>query len=68
MFSEGETIEVRPKLKGGMENESNKVEILCQNMHGFPSEKNNLEKLKEVDKLLDGKEIAIILETGNNKN
>ena len=65
MFTKGESIEVRLKLKGGSENE-NKIEILCSNMHGFPSDKNNIEKIKAVDKLLEGKEIAIILETGNN--
>ena len=64
----GKIIEVKPKLKGGMENTDNIVEILCHNIHGFPSEKNNMEKLRDVDKLLEKTDMAIILETGNNKN
>ena len=34
-------IEIRPKLKGGAED----MEILCTNINGYPSTKNNKKKI-----------------------
>ena len=60
MFTKGDLIEVRLKLKGGSENESNKAEIngeesisiICINANGYPTNKNNWQKTMEVRKLM----------------
>ena len=63
-----EDIEVRPKLKAGSNEEEDVITIIGQNMSGFPSTKDNTHKLEEVDKLLQGRDGAVILETGVNED
>ena len=58
-------IRVRPKLKAGTDEE---ILIVGHNASGFPSSKDNIHKLKGFKQLLEGKDGAVILETGINKD
>ena len=56
-------IEIRPKLIGGSEDFS----IICANVNGYPSTKNNQNKVPEISKLIKGHRAVIALETGVNE-
>ena len=43
------------------------TKIWCQNVNGFPSSKNNRHKLKVMNKIAEKVDIAVLLETGINK-
>jgi len=61
-----EDIEIRPKLNAGSEEEE--INIICMNCNGFPSGSNHGLKLVLLNELIKDKDIAVILETGINKN
>ena len=42
------------------------MEIICHNTQGFPSDKNNIFKLKGIKVTIGNADAMIILETGNN--
>ena len=42
------------------------MEIICTNVNGYPSTKNNQKKVPEIKRLLDDHRSAIVLETGIN--
>ena len=61
-------VTIRPKLLGGMDEGEEYTKILCQNYQGFPNDGHNRHKLKETRKILNQADIAVILETGTNKD
>ena len=51
-----------------MEIEGHDMKIMFHNSNGFPSNKNNRHKIKEYNRLLEDKQMAIIIETGMNEH
>ena len=43
------------------------ISMICLNSNGFPSNKNNVHKIKRMKELLEDQDAAVILETGVNK-
>ena len=42
--------------------------MVVWNARGFPSKKDNRHKIEKAQKIIRGKDVALILETGTNKN
>ena len=59
-------VEIKGRLRGGMESEE--ASFICWNVSGFPSNRSNMHKAKEIQKMAVGVEGMIILETGVNKD
>ena len=57
-----EEISIKPRLKGGTG-----MSMICLNSNGFPSNKNNIHKIKRMKEILEEQDALVILETGINK-
>ena len=43
------------------------MSMICLNSNGFPSNKNNIHKIKRMKEILEEQDALVILETGINK-
>ena len=67
VLNECKEIWVRPKLIAGSGQEQHVMEIICLNANGFPNTKNNIHKLKALEKTMEKADAMVILETGTNE-
>ena len=60
------TVEARPKLRGGSNN--SEIKLVFGNIKGMPNNRNNQHKMKDVNKLLEDKDGAVLVEVAATKS